>query len=182
MWTKNIEIAIRAFLLFRSRLQDKGNFRLIIAGSVDEKSQAYLGDLRSMVVGRDDVEFIMSPSDDMLWNLYANCYAVLFPSFNEDWGIVPLEANAYGKPVIATNRGGPCESQLDGQTGFLVAPEPQAFAQAMECLADDAGLLEKMGRGARENVQKYDWTRFVKRMDTVLEEVGGRFCRNQYMV
>jgi len=172
MWTKNIETAIKAFLIFKD--SDQRNFRLVVAGSLDSKSESYFRDLRLLVAGRDDVEFLISPSDRVLWDLYANCYAVVFPAFNEDWGIVPLEANVYGKPVIATDCGGPRESQLDGHTGFLVDPEPQAFAQAMKRLAGDRDLVQKIGRFARENAQQYDWSLFVNRIDTVLEHLAER--------
>jgi glycosyltransferase involved in cell wall biosynthesis len=85
--------------------------------------------------------------------------------------MVPLEANAYGKPVIAVNEGGPLESQVDGQTGYLVPSEPQAFAQAMARLAADEKLVRTMGRAARENARQYDWSHFVNKIDTVLEKI-----------
>jgi len=172
MWTKNVELAIQAFILFK-KSPELEHFRLVIAGRVDAKSQSYLEKLRKMTTYRDDVEFVISPTDNMLWSLYANCYSVLFPSFNEDWGMVPLEANTYGKPVIATNLGGPRESQVDGKTGFLVSLEPGAFAQAMARLVADEKLVRIMGHAARENARQYDWSHFVDRIDLVLEKLVG---------
>jgi len=170
MWTKNIELAIQAFLRFKGFLKWK-HFRLVIAGRIDNKSKPYLQELQRMTMGRDDVEFIMSPTDYDLWNLYSNCYAVLFPAFNEDWGIVPLEANAFGKPVVATNSGGPKESQINGKTGFLVSSDPEGFSKAMTRLAEDKNLVRVLGHNARDNARKYHWTNFVNRIDAVLEEV-----------
>ena len=172
MWTKGIETAIKAFMKFTSMLPAHGRFRLIIAGAVDKKSQPYLARLREEAKGRHDVEFVVSPTDQILHRLYADCYAVLFPAFNEDWGLAPLEANGFGKPVIASNRGGPTESQVDGETGFLVPAEPEPFARAMAVLAADEPLARAMGRAGRERARRYDWSHFVSRIDDVVGEVA----------
>ncbi len=173
MWTKNIEAALQGFRHFKAHYPGHSHFRLVIAGQVDQKSQVYLEQLKNMTAMNSDVDFVISPTDQVLNDLYANCHAVLFPPFNEDWGIVPLEANAYAKPVIAVNRGGPVESQIDGKTGYLVSGEPEAFSRAMGMLAGDIHLTRRMGEWARVNVLQYDWKYFVRRIDAVLEEVTG---------
>ncbi len=61
--------------------------------------------------------------------------AVIYTPTNEHFGIVPLEAMAAGRPVLACNSGGPTESVLHGRTGFLAEPEAAAFASAMAQLA-----------------------------------------------
>ena len=66
--------------------------------------------------------------------LLAACVAVVYTPENEHFGIVPLEAMASGRPVIACNSGGPKESIVDGVTGFLCDPSPNHFAYAMEHL------------------------------------------------
>lgn len=169
MWTKNIELALAAFIRWKDSSHLRKEFRLVVAGRVDKKSESYLTSLRALANERGDIEFVISPSDAQLNDLYANCTAVLFPSFNEDWGIVPLEANAFGKPVISSNRGGPLESQVDGQTGFLADPDPGAFSEAMTRLLADMGTLRHMGMAARNHSRKYDWSEFVARTDQVLD-------------
>ena len=66
--------------------------------------------------------------------LLAACRAVIYTPENEHFGIVPLEAMASSRPVIACNSGGPKESVLNGITGFLCEPQPSQFARAMEQL------------------------------------------------
>lgn len=66
--------------------------------------------------------------------LLAACRAVIYTPENEHFGIVPLEAMASSRPVIACNSGGPKESVLSGITGFLCEPQPRQFAHAMEQL------------------------------------------------
>jgi glycosyltransferase involved in cell wall biosynthesis len=57
---------------------------------------------------------------------------VLLPG-EEDFGIVPVEAQACGRPVVALGRGGACETVIHGVTGILVPePTPEAFADGID--------------------------------------------------
>jgi glycosyltransferase involved in cell wall biosynthesis len=71
-----------------------------------------------------NVRFAGSPPDEELRNLYRTAEVVLMPG-EEDFGIVPLEAQASGTPVVALGRGGALETVVDGVTGVLYA-EPGA--------------------------------------------------------
>ena len=138
---------------------------------VDEKSHSYRARLKRMASRTDGIEFIESPSDDELFDLYDRCHSVLFTAPNEDWGIVPLEAMAFGKPVIAVNRGGPAESVIHGQTGLLVQPTAGAFAEAMRSLTEDEEQYGRMSASARSRAKKFDWSRFVDRIDSYLDSL-----------
>ena len=94
---------------------------------------------------------------------------MLFPSLNEDWGIVPLEAMAFGKPVLAVNRGGPTESVADGETGALLDPTPRAFAEQMAHLADHPEEINRMGSKALARAALFSWETFVRRLDEYIE-------------
>jgi lipopolysaccharide/colanic/teichoic acid biosynthesis glycosyltransferase/glycosyltransferase involved in cell wall biosynthesis len=172
MWTKNVELAISAFDLFRRRHRMWADYRLVIAGVVDSKSARYVGRLRKMAARVGNVEFVHFPSDRELEQLYRTCRAVIFPAFNEDWGLVPLEAMAFGKPVVAVNRGGPRESIEHGRTGFLAAPAPEEFAGLMENLAEDELLCQQMGELGREAARQYTWHEFVRLLDENMAEVA----------
>jgi glycosyltransferase involved in cell wall biosynthesis len=171
MWTKNIELGIEAFQRFRSNLLDARGFRLVIAGLVDQKSKPYLEKLRQLAAGDPNVEFRIFPTDDELAALYSRCYGVLFTSFNEDWGIVPLEAMAFGKPVIAVDQGGPRETVLHEINGFLEKPEPDAFAGRMRQLAADPSLAIRMGRQGRTHSNGFSWGTFTDRIDRAIDSL-----------
>lgn len=171
MWTKNLELAIDSFRLFLSRRSDRQDFGLTIAGYVDRKSQPYLSMLRERASGCPNIRFILSPGDDELFSLCADAYAMLYPPFNEDWGLAPIEAMALEKPVIAVNRGGPRESILHGETGFLVEPTPACFEAAIGLLADNPDLVRRMGKRARQRACEFDWSQFCSRLDDRLEEI-----------
>jgi glycosyltransferase involved in cell wall biosynthesis len=124
--------------------------------------------------GRDDlerragnqVEFVGRATNEQIRDEYRRAAAVLLPG-EEDFGIVPVEAQACGRPVVALGRGGVLETVIDGETGVLV-PEPtvEAFAAGLERAArttfDPARL--------RANAERFSRDRHVARMKAVIEE------------
>ncbi|MBI5870699.1 MAG: glycosyltransferase [Actinobacteria bacterium] len=172
-WWKNIELAIEAFREFKRNHPEFSDFRLFITGQVESGSEQYLSMLKKIAGTEDDIVFQRDPTEEELMETYRSCYCLLFPSLNEDWGLTPLEAMGAGKPVIAVNQGGPKESVVDGETGYLVSPESRAFAEAMSRLAADPELTQKLGRAGAERVKRYDWSHFVQRFDARLEKIAG---------
>ncbi len=170
MWTKNIELAIDAFV--KAGLPSE--WKLIISGFLDNKSQEYFEMLKDRTRKNTQIEFIPSPSDQTLKRLYQRASAVLFPPLNEDWGLVPLEAMASGKPVVANARGGPLESVIPGETGWLLEPRVEEWAEVLKEISTNKKLLIEMGRKAREHVKRYDWSYFVSGIDHALEH----WCSN----
>lgn len=170
MWTKNLELAVDAFLEFKRADPAAAPFKLVIAGMVDRKSQPYLELLqrRAAPLG-DSVQFVICPEDRQLRDLYARSYASLFTAFNEDWGLVPLESMASGRPVIATNRGGPRETILHEQTGLLVPPEPHAFAQQMSRLVHDPAWARQLGCAGVAHARGFGWEPFIETIDSHID-------------
>ena len=172
MWQKNVELALEAWTRFKPRASDNA-FQLVVAGMVDAKSRPYLQALTAKAAGRPDIRFIQGPTDAEMLDLYQRCWAVVFPATNEDWGLVPLEAMACGKPVLATDRGGPRESVVDGVTGFLRPDHPHAFSDAITTLSTmPAPQLDVMSAQARARALDFPWSRFVQRMDDHVDELA----------
>ena len=94
---------------------------------------------------RDDVE-----------QVYAAADVVVCASEFESYGRANLEAMACGKPVVSTNRGGPMETILHGETGFLVDPDDVAgMAKIVLWLLEDENLRIQIGTGGRHHVQQH---------------------------
>jgi glycosyltransferase involved in cell wall biosynthesis len=78
-----------------------------------------------------EVEFLARRSNEDIRELYQRAGVILLPG-EEDFGIVPVEAQACGRPVVAFARGGALETVVQGETGWLVdEPTPEAFADAI---------------------------------------------------
>ena len=91
---------------------------------------------------RADVERVIGAAD-----------VVVCASHFEGYGVVNIEAMACGRPVVSTNRGGPTETVVDGQTGFLVpAGDAAALASRVIDLLHDPALRARMGAAGRERV------------------------------
>lgn len=166
MWTKNIELAIQAF----QKAQLPENWKLIIAGFLDEKSRPYISSLKDIVNKNERILFEPSPSDTRLNELYQRAGAILFPPLNEDWGIVPLEAMANSKPVIANAAGGPLESIKNQETGWLLNPDPDEWANILQWISCHENDVKKMGIAARKHAEKFDWRVFASGIDDALEQ------------
>jgi len=166
---KRIEFAIEAF----RRFNKDGKWKLVVAGGLfgNARNLAYLEKLKGMARGHN-ISFQANISDSKMKELYANCYATLFSSIDEDWGIVLLEAVASGKPVISVDAGGPRESIVHGKTGFLVS-SVEEMAQKMRFLADRPDICEQMGRAGRRRVERnYTWKIFLDKMEKAFKETA----------
>ena len=113
---------------------------------------------------RGAVEFLGRRSDEDVRTLYRRAAVVLLPG-EEDFGIVPLEAQACGRPVVALARGGALETVVADETGLLVGePTPAAFADAIVRAMDrrfDAGAI-------RRHAERFGRERFGDEMEALI--------------
>jgi glycosyltransferase involved in cell wall biosynthesis len=113
-----------------------------------------------------DVEFLGTLSDDEVRACYRRASVTLLPG-EEDFGIVPLEAQACGRPVVALAGGGALETVVDGRTGVLV-PEssPDALAEgiarALRTSFDPAAI--------RRHAEAFGRDRFAAQIADVVSE------------
>ena len=160
---KRQDLALDAWEKFLEKNPDT-DFRLVIAGGVNEEKKDYFEEIKERAEGIEGVTVKSDVPGDEWEDLYRNCYTTLFCAINEDWGITPIESGSYEKPIISVNEGGPTESVLPGETGLLVE-DAEEMAEAMEELAEDEEKARKMGERGRKESQLYTWDKFVKKFD-----------------
>ncbi|KAK9867686.1 hypothetical protein WJX84_003091 [Apatococcus fuscideae] len=154
--TKDLALAVRALSELKIATQGLPSIpalpvHLILAGGYDarlaENKEVY-EELQRLVAAlglQSQVRFLPSFTTAERTALLAACLAVVYTPPAEHFGIVPLEAMAAARPVIACNQAGPLETVVHGVTGLLCRPDPQAFARGMQTIlekhdARDAGF------------------------------------------
>lgn len=166
---KRQEYAIHAFERFRT---SNPGYRLIMCGSVsrDPMYRDYYHTIERMAKSVPDVELKTDVEDDELVRLYSNATAVLFTAMDEDYGLVPVESMASGKPIIAVREGGVRETVVDGVTGFLV-DSPEEMAEKMGYVAQNPDEAERIGKKGIDRVKKhYSWEAFFRTFDKELKK------------
>jgi glycosyltransferase involved in cell wall biosynthesis len=114
---------------------------------------------------KPNVELLGGLSDSILADYYSRCRAFVFPAI-EDFGIVMVEAQAYGKPVIACAGGGASEIVIDGETGVLFAEQtPGALIEAKRKFEDLRFDHERI----RQHALQFDESEFRRRILKFIE-------------
>ena len=120
-----------------------------------------------------DVRFLGRLDDDQVRDQYRRAALVLMPG-EEDFGIVPVEAQACGCPVVALGRGGAVQTIVPGETGILVdEPTPRAFAAAIR----DALAHRFDAAAIRRHAERFGRSRFGDEMTAIVDDAvraGGR--------
>ena len=149
---KRIDLAIRA--------ANEGKFPLKIAGS--GRAEKYL-----KAIAGPTVEFLGYQTDAQLKDLYTNAKATLFPG-DEDFGLVPLESQACGTPVIAFRSGGALETVEEGRTGeFFDEPTSQSLVKALQKFEQQKYSKETCILNAR----KFRESEFVQKMNSIINDL-----------
>jgi alpha-1,3/alpha-1,6-mannosyltransferase len=155
---KNVPLLLDAFAALRERSPVAfARAALVVAGALDPRQPedvrvAAAIEQHARLRGiADKVTLCASPREAERLALLASSLCVAHAATDEHFGIVPVEAMAAGRPVVAVAAGGPLETVRDGVTGFLRPPTPEAFADALARLLDDPVQARAMGHAARSH-------------------------------
>lgn len=194
---KNIPLALEAFaaLVDRLRAQNSSDTQspavsvddvlLVVAGGYDPRLVENVEHFNELValaksLGVDaHCVFLRSIESTTKHLLLSRAQCVVYTPSGEHFGIVPIEAMAFGKVVLAVRDGGPLESVTDtDRFGFLRAPEAAAFAEVMSMVAHDVNgtLVRRIGAAAKTRCQeqfslKSFSTRLMQRLLLLREKV-----------
>jgi len=118
------------------------------------------------------VDFLGSVGHAKLGDYYAAAEVCVMPSYSESFGLVALEAQACGCPVLAAAVAGLQSVVRDDVTGFLVdGHEPAAYAERLQRLLAQPELSEQMGRRGTLLAQRFTWARTADRLLDVYDEL-----------
>lgn len=148
---KGVHVAIRALALLPS------DTTLVLQGSGDTDYLRSIGDAASELGVSGRVVFSARPRSD-LRDVYAEADVVLFPvQWEEPWGLVPIEAMAVGRPVVASGTGGSAEYLEHEVNALLYSPRDsaEALAEAVRRLASDAGLRDRLRVAGKRTASRF---------------------------
>jgi D-inositol-3-phosphate glycosyltransferase len=176
---KGPQIAIRALAEAVARWPDAtGDAVLVIVGGpsgeeTDEVSR--LGRLAVSLGIANRVRFIPPQPHGRLSAFYSAADLVIVPSRSESFGLVALEAQACGRPVVASEAGGLRYTVVDGVTGFLVpGHDPVRYADRMAPILADPRLRDRMGEAAVVHAGRFTWESTAAGIGEVYRELSGR--------
>jgi glycosyltransferase involved in cell wall biosynthesis len=122
-------------------------------------------------VAHPNVHLLGSQPFSIVRDLYARCRALIFPGI-EDFGIVPVEAMASGKPVIAFGRGGVLDTVIDGVTGFLFHEQSvDALVQAVRDFEERRGSFDSAV--IRAHAMSFSEQRFKSQFTSYIAKILG---------
>jgi glycosyltransferase involved in cell wall biosynthesis len=156
---KNLDALLGSFLAFLGGGGGGRRAELVVVGD-----GPYLKELADRF-RRPEILFTGFLHGEDLASTYAGADLFVFPSTSDTFGNVVLEAQAAGLPAIVSDRGGPREIVVPGETGLVVAAgEPEALTAAMVRLFDDPALLAEMSARAVDHARRHSWELLLERL------------------
>jgi glycosyltransferase involved in cell wall biosynthesis/O-antigen/teichoic acid export membrane protein len=163
---KSIEVLIDAFSLLKNEIPEA---RLVIAGEGD-----YREVLERYVKKKEilSVKFLGRVSEEEKVRLLGQSWVVVNPSFKEGWGIVCLEANACGTPVLASRVEGLKEVVSEGESGLLFDyGDSETLYRQMKEIITNVKERKRLSEGARKWSLNFGWEQQADRLASYIFEI-----------
>jgi glycosyltransferase involved in cell wall biosynthesis len=166
--TKRIDFLL---LVVDKLLKKRNDFVVKIAGMGDDEQ--YLRALSRKLKLNKFVEFLGFVDENKLPFYYNESYLVVYPAAFERFGLVPIEAMACGKPVVACVPGGPAETVIHNRTGILINyNDLEGMVNALDSLLSDSDKVIRMGKDAKKHVENnFSWNKTVEAIYNKLKEM-----------
>ena len=170
--SKNLQFAIE---LVQKAKMSKNNIKLVIAGVKQLGFEWYFEDLQKKIKKYNlekNIEIRIDIQDDELIELYKKCMIFLYTPKEEHFGIAPIEAMSCGKPVMAFNTGGPKETIVNEETGYLLDDNLDIWNEKLLLLLNNKEKRREMGNTARHRVvKKFSWNSFTEELSKNLKDI-----------
>ncbi len=170
---KSPDLAVEAVGRLRARRDDMRDVRLVMVGGPSGRSGITPDGLRAQGAALGvDVRVDAPVPQELLVDYYRAADVVLVPSRTESFGLVALEAESCGTPVVASDTGGLRTAVRDGVTGLLVPPDgAEGYARGLERLLSDETLRRAMGAAGVRYARRYDWRQAASGLIAVYEDL-----------
>ncbi|EKD90443.1 MAG: glycosyl transferase family protein [uncultured bacterium] len=170
---KGIEDALKCF----AYLRNKGNYQFWIIGKPEtEKYGKYIVNLTKKFKMQKKVKYWGYVSQLKKFELLSRAHLLINSSSREGWGLVNIEANAVGTPVVSYRSAGLVDSVKDGVSGVVVKDNtPLKLAETVDEILNDNLFYKKLQNGAINWSKKFNWDLSVKISLKTLRNVRRKF-------
>lgn len=150
----------RIDMLIRAMHYVNANIKLYIAGTGPMEEQ-----LQQLAMGDDRIEFLGYVKDEEIPTWYANSLVVPYFPYDEDYGLITIEAMLHKKPVLTTtDAGGPTEFVINDETGYVTSFGEREIAAKIDYLAAHPEEAKRMGEQAYDKVRDITWVSTVSQL------------------
>jgi glycosyltransferase involved in cell wall biosynthesis len=153
-----LDSAKRLDLLITAFKEIETDIKLKIAGVGPDEVK-----LKSLANGDERIEFLGRVTDTELIELYSNALFVPFMPYDEDFGLITIEAMTAHKAVLTTtDSGGVTEFVKTGETGFVCQPTVDSIREGLNALLASKGATIDMGHNGAKKVAAITWSSTMK--------------------
>jgi D-inositol-3-phosphate glycosyltransferase len=156
------DLLLRAVALLESDPALSGRLQIVVLGAASGEvaEPGWLNGLADVLGLGDAVRFVPPASREVVADYYRAADVTVVPSYNESFGLVALESQACGTPVVAAAVGGLTTAVADGQSGLLVdGHEPEQWAKVLDQLLRSPSVHAQLAAGARPHAAGFSWER-----------------------
>lgn len=167
---KRIDLMIKAMRFV------KDDIKLKIAGTGPNEQK-----LKKLAENDKRIELLGYKSEEELVDLYSKALVVIYIPFDEDYGLITIEAMKSRKPIItSTDSGGTLEFVKNGENGFIIEPNPEDIGSKINYLVKNKDVAVEMGNSAFEAVKEVSWKNVVSTI--INEKINSQKTRKKILV
>ena len=156
----------RIDMLIRAMKHVKSDINLLIAGTGPQEKA-----LKKLAKNDSRIKFLGFVNDEDIEEYYANSLVIPYFPYDEDYGLITIEAMMHKKPVITTfDSGGPTEFVVNNQTGFITDFDEKAIGEKIDFFAQNPSEAKRMGENAYHKVKDITWENTIKHLLADIDE------------
>jgi glycosyltransferase involved in cell wall biosynthesis len=168
---KGLKSLLEACSILRSQGYQNYSLQVVGTGEQQEELEAFIVDSHL----EEQVKWVGWVEYGRLGAYFQQADVFVFPTLEDIWGMVALEAMVFGKPVLCSRWAGAAEVVMEGKNGYIFDPyQPQELASTMRHFLDHPELIDAMGQQAQQLIREKNPSSAAKSFGEVIDSVLGR--------
>lgn len=167
---KGVESLVKACHILKKQGRDRFTVQIVGSGAEQERLSAYCRENQL----EENIQWLGRVEYSAIATYFKNADVFVFPTWEETWGVVLLEAMLFGKPVICSTGAGTSEMVVEGENGYLFDPDdPEKLAVLMGKFIDNCDPIASMGEKSQATMNLYTPETAGEFLATIVESLKG---------